>query len=55
MDAILDTLCYIFEGVNTQYITKDDDGSYIYHNGVQQKNYEDKTEAVSHYLHTKDL
>ena len=39
----------------TQYITKDDDGSYIYHNGVQQKNYESKSEAVSHYLHTKDL
>lgn len=39
----------------TQYITKDDDGSYIYHNGVQQKNYESKSEAVSHYLRTKDL
>ena len=39
----------------TQYITKDDDGSYIYHNGVQQKNYESKSEAVSHYLHTKDM
>lgn len=39
----------------TQYITKDDDGSYIYHNGVQQKNYESKSEAVSHYLHTKDF
>lgn len=39
----------------TQYITKDDDGSYIYHNGVQQKNYSSKSEAVSHYLHTKDL
>ena len=39
----------------TQYITKDDDGSYIYHNGVQQKNYESKSETISHYLHTKDL
>lgn len=39
----------------TQYITKYDDGSYIYHNGVQQKNYKSKSEAVSHYLRTKDM
>lgn len=39
----------------TQYITKDDDGSYIYHNGIQQKNYSSKSEAVSHYLRTKDM
>lgn len=39
----------------TQYITKDEDGSYIYHNGVQQKNYSSKSEAVSRYLHTKDM
>ena len=39
----------------TQHITQDEEGGYLYHNGVQQKHYDSKAEAISHYLRTKDF